>query len=173
MRRIHPPDIRPFWSVCSFETLIAFFSYSSPTSLKVSTYNFILPVCTICAKRCHQDFNKALSLKAKAEYEWTYKMFLLLPSNMSIFTKVVDFTSIWFWLYWKIGFKTHISTDYASNNHEGFRFRCQGLTLISKNEYISKDAFLSNHLIDKIRICNIHRKNCNFSVQAMHTTQRL
>ena len=93
MRRIHPLDIRPFWSVCSFETLIAFFSYSSPTSLKVSTYNFILPVCKICAKRCHQDFNKALSLKAKAEYEWTYKMFLLLPSNMSIFTKVVDFTS--------------------------------------------------------------------------------
>ena len=61
--------------------LLPFFSYSSPTSLKVSTYNFILPVCTICAKRCHQDFNKALSLKAKAEYEWTYKMFLLLPSN--------------------------------------------------------------------------------------------
>ena len=156
MRRIHPPDIRPFWSVCSFETLIAFFSYSSPTSLKVSTYNFILPFCTICAKRCHQDFNKALSLKAKAEYEWTYKMFLLLPSNVSIFTKVVDFTSIWFWLYWKIGFKTHISTDYASNNHEGFRFWCQGLTFLQRMNIVPQMHFWAT-----------------VSVEAMHTTQRL
>ena len=138
----NPPTRYPSLLKCVFFwDPYCLFSYSSPTSLKVSTYNFILPVCTICAKRCHQDFNKALSLKAKAEYEWTYKMFLLLPSNMSIFTKVVDFTSIWFWLYWKIGFKTHISTDYASNNHEGFRFWCQGLTFLQRMNIFPRCIF--------------------------------
>ena len=46
-----------------------------------------------------------------------------------------------FWLYWKIGFKTHISTDYASNNHEGFRFRCQGLTFLQRMNIFPKMHF--------------------------------